>query len=282
MKFHPMRQGWPKRLPLITTSRQTGLSLVELLIGIAIGLLVMLAAIGSLSFTRVSSLAVTDTVRMQQDASIAMEMIGRQLRQTRAVAVVENPVTAGSGVSIVNYVRFEGITPPGQPIPFNKLGAEVGVFGPDDVDTTPDSFSTSFGVSAIPGFSTTCMGFASANPTSVSSRFDVANGSLRCRASDAGGAAQDVIDNVEDFQVWYGVRDNVLLNIQYLTAAQVPDQNWGSVGSVMVCLRLVGTTPNVPQPPGFVQQGCNGENLPWIGRYRKVYRQVFTLRNPGF
>ena len=69
-----------------------------------------------------------------------MEMVGRQLRQSRAVAVLENPDTAGTGVSIVNYTSFAGLTPPGVPAP-----GQVAVYGVNGAGTTPDSFTTSFG-----------------------------------------------------------------------------------------------------------------------------------------
>lgn len=252
--------------------RQRGLSLIELLIGLTIGLLVMLAAVGTLSFSRVSALTLSDTVRMQQDATIAMGMIGRQLRSAHAIAFQDTP--SAVDVANVSFVPFTGVIPTGATQDASVYGAEGATAA------TPDTLSVTFGIS--PGVvATTCLGFATNLLDTVTSRFDVANGALRCLGSDGNGA-QEVITGVEDFQIWYGVRD-ALDNIQYQTATQIGALNWATVDSVMVCLRLAGTAITAPQPPvGFVAPpGCRGENIAWDGRYRKVYRQVFTLRNPA-
>lgn len=251
---------------------QRGLSLIELLVGLTIGLLVMLAALGSLSFTRVSALTVTDTVRLRQDASIAMGIIGRQLRSAHARGFQQ--AASAPDVANVSFVPFTGVIPAG-------AAEQASVYGADGVTASaPDTLTVTAGFS--PGVApTTCLGFNSNLVDTVTSRFDVFNGALRCAGSDGQGA-QELITNVEDFQVWYGVRD-AADNIQYRTASQLGVLNWTTIASVMVCLRLSGTTNTVPQPPvGFAApRGCNGENLAWDGRFRKVFRQVFTLRNPA-
>lgn len=270
--------------------RQKGLSLIELMIGITIGLLVSLAALGALTFSRVSATTVSDTVRLQQDASVAMRMIGHQLRQARAVALQEIAVFAD--VASVSYAAYTGVTPPGAP----PGGAdEVAVYGVNGAAF--DSFTVSF--SASPSVaSTNCMGVNTLAPgtNTIASSFDVVTASLRCRGLNADIAtpapANAVIDNVEDMQVWYGVRD-AANNIRYITANQVgvlpwptnlpPTVAWSNVGAIMVCLRLAGTSRTNPTAPpvGAELRGCQDEVIPWDGRFQRVFRQVFTLRNPA-
>ena len=86
------------------------------------------------------------------------------------------------------------------------------------------------------------------------------------------------LDNVEDLQFWYAVRlPGVLpLQVQYQTANNVAD--WRFVEAVQVCVRLAGTATNNPTG-GQATVGCNNENIADDGRIRRVFRQVFTLRN---
>jgi len=247
---------------------ERGVSLVELLIGLAIGLLVTLAALGVIAFTRISSTTVSETVRLQQDATIAMRIIGTQLRQARAVAIQTTSVDAAEGA--VGYRAYQGTTPP-------LGGSEVAVFGTEG-GAGSDSITISTGV--LNGVTTDCLGFEPAAPANtIVSTFDVNAGTLRCRGA---GAFQPMLDNVEDLQFWYGMRNAATGNLQYLTANAVGSANWNAVSTVLVCVRLAGiaqTAPNLGAAGNPATVGCQNEAVAWDGRIRRVYRQVFTLRN---
>ena len=62
--------------------------------------------------------------------------------------------------------------------------------------------------------------------------------------------------------------------VQYFTAGNVLD--WTAVEAVQVCIRIAGTTLNNTT---VATVGCNNEAIPADGRIRRVYRQVFSLRN---
>lgn len=250
--------------------QERGVTLIELLIGISIGLLVTLAALGTMTFTRISTTTISDTVRMQQDASVVFRMIARQIRQARSIAL--QPQSVNVDVTIADYGPYTGITPPGAP-------REVAVYGVEG--GASDAFTVSFSLSPVD--SRHCMGFATVAPVTntVFSSFDINNGAFRCRASDGSGNAQEVISNVEDMQIWYGDRDPLTNNVRYRTATQVGALNWGTVGSVMICLRLAGTSRSAPQPAANNFRGCQNEIVPWDGRFRRVFTQVYTLRNPA-
>ena len=71
--------------------RQRGVSLIELLIGLVIGLLVVVAAMGSLVYTRASSLLIGDSTRLQQEAATAFRIIGGVARQAGARHLEDAP-----------------------------------------------------------------------------------------------------------------------------------------------------------------------------------------------
>jgi Tfp pilus assembly protein PilW len=71
------------RTPQFTASKgEAGLSLVELLVGIAIGLMVVLAATGTLVLNRSSSNTISDTAAITAQASNALRQMAYLLRQT--------------------------------------------------------------------------------------------------------------------------------------------------------------------------------------------------------
>lgn len=86
--------------PRYGRTRQQGLSLVEILVGMAIGLMVTLAAVSSLIFVRLSAATAEDAWRMQQDANTAFRIIGWQLRQAGA-----RPLMAISNDGNVEFSR---------------------------------------------------------------------------------------------------------------------------------------------------------------------------------
>lgn len=238
------------------TSREHGVSLIELLIGLTIGLLVAVAAVGSLVYTRVSSTTVGDSSRLQQDASTAFRVIGQHLRQTGARPVQNH---------INERVRFNPSYSGLSTSTFVILNGTNGTSNANDTlvisyanDTTIDSRD--------------CLGQTPAGAT-VTNTFTVSANELRCLGSAASATTQAVIPGVEDMQIWYGVRNGTTLS--YLTANNVT--NWALVETVQVCLRLVGDAAGYPTVDTL---GCiSGQTVSADGRLRRVFRQVFDLRN---
>ena len=62
-------------------SFQSGATLIELMVGITIGLLTVAVATGALMVSRTVSGTVTDASQLQQQASYAFRVLGQQLRQ---------------------------------------------------------------------------------------------------------------------------------------------------------------------------------------------------------
>ena len=250
--------------------RQQGVSLVELMVGITIGLLVSIAAVGTLVYNRVANTTVSDSVRLQQDAATLMRIIGRQLKQAGAVPVVQQAATAGK---FIYYSQYTGATT-GAAIPVSVNGT----------NGTPDTLTVSYAVSPNNGAASVsnCFGQTpDATATNIVSTFQVTAGAFQCATPVTGAAAaqtQPFLDNVEDLQFWYAVRVAGVTpsQLQYRTADAVTD--WTAVEAVQVCVRMAGTTTNNPTS-GAAIAGCNNENVADDGRIRRVFRQVFSLRN---
>lgn len=254
--------------PSRSRTQQSGLSLIELLIGITIGLMVVVAAVGSLVYTRTSSTTVGDSTRLQQDAANAFRLIGHQIRQGGARRVV-NPLAGSANVEFNSlYVGF-GINA--------NTAATIVLRGTDGAAGAPDTLQLSHDTDDVLQ-SVDCLGEPSAAANSVTSVFSVNSNELRCDGSGPSGVLP-ILQGVEDFQVTYGFRTGD--DLQYRTATAIALVNpapWDQVETVQVCLRLAGELTNIP---GAAVTGCNGENVAADGRIRRVFLRVFNIRNQG-
>ncbi|MBK9571348.1 MAG: PilW family protein [Rhodoferax sp.] len=262
--------------------------MIELLIGITIGLLVVIAALGSLAFTQVTSTAVGDSARLQQKANSAFRTMGFQLRQAGATEVV---FFAGTG-----RVAFSGQPNTG----WNGTG--VAITGLDGSGSTPDTLRMSYEDSSNPR---DCLGNRPIATVGVrvDNEFFVDTGRLMCRGAD--GTPQAIVDGVEDFQVTYGIQTTTVLpspavpaasgvasapavaaatNYQTFTAVTAPFGPPLPVGllpppgwSVTVCLQLRGDVRG-DLPTGTSTVGCSG-TVAGDGYVRRAYRNTFSLRS---
>lgn len=235
-------------------SAQAGVSIIELLVGLVIGLLVSVAAIGSMSSTRATSITVSDSTRLHQDAATAFRTIGHHLRQAGAQQLID----AGGGNVEFNSV-FEG---------YGSVGSPQALRGTDGPDNAADVLEISHDIETSIN-AADCLGQIGSPAAGITNRFELVNGSLRCLGS-ANAVPGPLIEGVEDFQVRYGVRTND--NLQY----QNTPADWNTVEAVMVCLRLVGQAGG---HAGGAIAGCRGENIANDGRIRRTFVRVFSIRN---
>jgi type IV pilus assembly protein PilW len=277
MKFVSSNRRQNAPMKPVKPRSERGVTLIELLIGIAIGLLVSLAAVGSLVFNRLSATLVNDTVAMQQEASTIMRMVGRQLRQAGAVGVQDSP--GAPGVGKYSYIdNYAGLDP---------VNGVISISGQDS-GTNFDGITSSFSISpSIANVIGDCRGQSPdltvvPPPTMVTSRFNVdPNNNLMCEGLD--GFPQPTGSNVEEFQVWYAIRTPpngvIPAQIRYYTADQiVAPLRWDQVQAVQVCLRLSGDSQGNPVAAGGTVD-CLGQPVAADGRIRRVYQRVFTMRN---
>lgn len=263
-------------------ARQAGVSLIELMVGMVIGLLVTVAAMGSLMYTRTASHLVGDSTRLQQEAATAMRVIGGVARQAGARRleqsvpggpVVFNPAYAGHGVHPITRHPYS-------------------IKGTDGTSSKPDTLEIRRDRGLSDEESTDCLGEITKavkettrvelndnKEQEVNSLFKVVANRLHCDGSGETTGAHALVSGVEDFQVWYGLREGHTL--RYTTANTINSttpQPWDQVETLRVCLRLVGGLDNLPSADAT---GCQGETIANDGRLRRVFFRVFHLRNAG-
>lgn len=253
----------PSHRPSTAGGSQRGVSLIELMVGIAIGMLIVIAAIGSMLYTRASSTTVGDSARLYQDASTAFRVIGETVRQGGARRL--SPI----GGNVEFNPNFTGLGSATQSAVISgNNGATTPTIAGDTLNVAYDSDG---GITI-----TDCLGnIANSAANNITNTFDLVDGNLRCNGNAAATTAQPLIQGVEDFQVWYGLR-NTGETFRYRSAGDVAD--WNQVETVMVCLRLSGETRSNPTAASV---GCNGEAVAADGRIRRVFTRVFNIRNAG-
>ena len=78
---------------------QRGVTLIELMVGLVVGLLVVAAAMGTMMVSRGISGTVSDASNIQQQAAYAMRTIGLQLRQAGSLRLDLNPAGATEDIA---------------------------------------------------------------------------------------------------------------------------------------------------------------------------------------
>jgi type IV pilus assembly protein PilW len=269
--------------------RQLGASLMELMVGITIGLLVVLAAIGSLVYTRVSSTTMVDATRLQQKADAAFRLINFQTLQAGSLELL--PTAEPS--TVVFSTAYTGFDPLSTSLPTSIVSVH-GVNG--DGTTTQDKLRISYqdnGTATTPSTVRDCLGQSTATLTqgiSVDNEFTYVpvtggGGDITCRGAAADPTAQSILDGVEDFQVTYGVRTVTATgveNFQYFTANNITD--WTNIQTVNICIMVRGDTRGNPRPDWTTATAitpCLGSTVADTndGYLRRVYSRTFSLRN---
>lgn len=277
--------------------RQAGVTLIELMVGIAIGLLVVAVSMGALMVSRGVSGTVSDASGIQQQGAYVMRVIGSQLRQAGSLFLNPNPTNVAADFASSAPVAFETKAP--------------AVGSGNTFDPATDTLSAPSGALRISfrrykesvhtaatdqTVGANCVGGPSDSSTPpntdqrIESIFELNGSNLRCQGN--GGLAQPIAQNVADFQVRYLVQDNTVAvnpTIQYVAAAAVTD--WSRVQAVEVCIVLYGNEPiEMPADGTSTYRGCDAASTPIdmatltgvrARRLHIAYRNVFQLRSQG-
>jgi len=219
--------------------RQDGLTLVEIMVSLTLGLIVLLAVgsvyIGSRQTYRVQE----DNARVQEAGKYALEVIGRSIRQAGTDSEMTfNPVA----------VTLDCVAPTCVAVDNNGAAGATDTIRNQFYAGREEQNGAVWGArNCIGGFVAT--GALPANI--VTNIFDVAADAastatgtgLRC--SDAAGNSQTLVSNIEDLQVLYGIDT---------TGDQAADQyvatpgNWAQVVTARVCV-LIQSANNVVTTP---------------------------------
>ncbi len=214
-------------------SRQKGLSLIELMVAIVLGLILINGALEMLLSSRATFRNTDDVSRIQENGRFALDLLARNIR----MAGYRNP---NNGV--VDGFFFDGAC------------AGIGFAGnctDDGTDATSDPGYDQFDHIAVTidpppddGTDVDCTNTAIAATALIANVFyiddDDGDGinSLYCRGynidtSSWVAGAQPLIDGIDNMQILYGISDGTNIT-RYQPADAVT--NWSSIGAVRVSL----------------------------------------------
>lgn len=257
------------------TKRQRGLSLVELLVSITIGLVLMIAVVSAYLGSSTASRVAEAQGRMNEDAQAALNILTQQLRMAGAnprqpdyaTDTPRNPVFSAAGAAAVTGFALRGCDTNFANPALDMAALTCGTSGSDAVAVAyeADIYNT-VKSSASPPVPTDCLGndipltnavgvkkwtgsavaVASPQPTYrvAENKFYVADSagipSLFCKGNT--GNAQPLVENVESMQIRYGMQNDpaVVTDLRlagYRTATDV---------NTLTTLPLVNATNDLP------------------------------------
>jgi len=278
--------------PARPAAHQQGVTLIELLVGITIGLMVVAVALGALMASRGITGTVSDATSMQQQAAYALRVIGQQIRQAGSIELNLNPsivLTPASGADpAMSPVAFDAPDPTGTRPPFVRASSTL------TGGATPLSFTVGYqnyteGTVAASDTSLLrdCLGqnpalspggSLGATPV-LTSKFerDATKNELICTGAGSSGK-QSIIGNVTDMQVRYIEQARSTTSLKYLPSSPIPS-SWNNIYAVEVCLELTGTEP--VSTSGTTYKNCSGADTSYGDRLKMVFRNVYQIRSQG-
>jgi type IV pilus assembly protein PilW len=280
--FSSMQSAYHAHNPARSPHLQRGLSLVETMVGLTIGLFVVLAAVGTLAITRQGNTSVSDSFRLSTAGDLAMRQIEFTIRQAGATELLQ---TGGQG----NPVIFDAMT-------LRAVNGNQVLSGTEGASGAPDSLIVSYQGRSI---STTadCVG----NPPPLASQalridntFTLNGVELQCQGVATDGTKVTAIESpaqalvgdnnhstdevaAEDFQVWYWMQNPTSGDQIRVDQSKVVDKGgWPAVAAVEVCLQLRGVRVDYP-PAKFL--GCDGKSHDNGNRLHQTFHGTYKLRN---
>ncbi len=257
---------------------QAGLTLIELMIGLAVGLLVVAVATVSLLGSRSVTGAVSDISGIQQQAAYVMRTFGTQLRQAGSLYLDLGLDADGEG-EITSATAFQ--------LRGNSEQAITEAEGTGAITIQYTGYEEPTFANAGP-ISRNCLGAPGSIPAgttaSIESIFTLNGTDLRCND-------QPIAQNVAAFQVRYLLQgtDQDDPTMLYTNRDDVAD--WNQVQGVEVCLVLFGTERiDMPtdDPDLTSYTDCDGTRVDMTAltgnrtnRMHYVFRNVFQLRSQG-
>ncbi len=243
----------------VTPSAQHGYTLPELLIGMALGLLVIAAATATYGTSKQTWNAMAAADATHANARVALRNIRTQAHMAGAAYLKAN--TSGGNFTV-------DISP----------SEDTGQAALAGVNGTPYVESLTLGHwYALDTMD--CQGNTGSTHTSVRNNYKLnTHKELSCKDLNLSGSTyQALAEGVEDFQLRYAEANPSAQTIQWKTANQVTDM--AQVLAIEVCLRLASITPVHSTPPNTHLTGCQDEALPTDGRVRRTFKRVMALRH---
>lgn len=273
-----------RRLSLQKLSRmrnkEKGVTLIELLVGLTIGLLTVSVGLGAIMISRGVTTTVSDTTILQQQASYAFRIIGQQLRQAggRPLNTVADPRDAATFVQ-PNAISLSGLPPIAG---LDNPTASQFVISLRYVNASESVYPFPPSSTPITGYLTSdCIG---SNPGIASAPIilnELRKNGTDLECSNSIGNAQPVIGNLADLQIRYlqqklNIADNQP-QFRYASAANMTPTDWPEVYGIEVCLELEGD--QFIDTVGASYTKCDGTTATRGNKLRMVFKNIFHIRN---
>lgn len=279
-----------------TLDQQRGLSLIELMIAMTIGLMITITLGYVLMGSRSTYRAQDANARVQDTGRFAMELIGKQLMTAgrpdiTPLAMDQNNTFTGDAITIIDGVAGAKVE--------EHVGA-VSYLAQGGVEKTRfvDSFTVSYQASSMGGADIAdCNGMSGEDLTPAGLPEIVAGSGIRrgtvtntialnqnddqvweLRCDGNGGAAQPVAEGVEDLQIRYGLDTSGDLAVDEWVDAPTAAQLLQIIAAD-VCI-LVRSMEAGVVPVAQTVTDCSGAT--YVANDTSLYRtfrQAFALRN---
>lgn len=279
----------------------TGAALLEIMIGLAIGLLICATALNALHISRALSEITGDAIAMQQDVTTALRIIGLQIRQAGSAALDLQPALSAGDATQQGAVVFEP-APEARPDANGTPTMEPSVAAPvvakstgatlqlRHASPTEDLFKSRN--STIRGSQQhDCLGQNTSNrllASIITSTFFVRDGQLMC--TGVAGSPQPMISHVKGFAVRMLVQSfeqnqEGEYSLFYVDASDLDSamvaRGRAVVRAVEVCLEI--ESPRAAPPDTHLPyRRCNGEQPVRSHRLVHVTRHLFAIRPQGW
>lgn len=250
---------------------QAGLTLVELMVAMTLGLL-LLTAIGTIYVGSAQTYRVQDDQsRLQEAGRTALEIIGHSIRQAGYANIGVSPVDTKTGFGGTTITGTDGASGAPDTLTLQYDGTAGDRTCGNDVLTTIDE--------------------ANAHIIQDSFNLDTANNALRCAGSHAAapgapGNGTELLTNIEDLQFLYGVDNDGDQTVDRYTSAPT----WSQVISVKVCVLVRSENTGIVSGAAQRYLNCDGAlgldalttndfTTATDSRLRRAFVATFNLRN---
>ena len=260
--------------------KERGATLIELLVGLTIGLLTISVGLGAIMVSRGVTTTVSDTTTLQQQASYAFRVIGQQLRQAggRPLNTAADPRDAAT------FVQPTAVTLSGLP-PIAGLDAPTAsqfIISLRYVNASESIYPSPPSSTPIEGYLVSdCLG---SNPGIASAPIilnELRKNGTDLECSNSTGNVQPIISNLVDLRIRYlqqklNVADSQP-QFRYASAANLSPTDWPEVYGIEVCLELEGE--QVIDTVGASYTKCDGTTATRGNKLRMVFKNIFHIRN---
>lgn len=235
---------------------EAGFSPVEMLVGMAIGMLLLLGVGQVVLHQRTTMRTQEELSRMEDAGRFALFALARSIRQ------------AG--------FRPSGSTAESAPFPADGTFQEDAFIGLGIGTSSgrPSLTLRYYGLSD--GSQINCLGVDTKTPTLQVEQWSQGQGSLQCTTL---GSTQPLVPSLEEMQFTLGLDRDGDGTVDATVAAEAVDQ-WAKVASVHVYLRLVSQEDGLADGPQAYQDAQGGTAMATDRRLRRTFRNTVSLRQP--